>query len=67
MSGTCQICGCTDVMPCAVEVNRVNPDGVCSWMDEAHTLCSNPMCVAEVPMQTLLDIVFPRYAHQVSP
>lgn len=54
-------------MPCAVEVNRVNPDGVCSWMDEAHTLCSNPMCVAEVPMPVLLDIVFPRYPHQVAP
>ena len=62
INGVCRVCGCTDVLPCEVEVNDVNPSGVCQWMDEAHTLCSNPRCVADVPLQILLDVVFPRLA-----
>lgn len=60
MNGVCRVCGCTDVLPCVVEVNDFHPEGLCAWLDEAHTLCSNPRCVAEVPVGALLDICFPR-------
>jgi len=65
-NGVCRVCGCTDVMPCEVEPNDINPSGTCQWMDDAHTLCSNPRCVANVPLQALLDIVFPRLPHQLN-
>lgn len=26
----------------------------CSWLDEARTLCSNPKCAAQVPIDELL-------------
>jgi hypothetical protein len=32
----CEFCGCTDMLACE--------DG-CYWMDDTHTLCSNPCCV----------------------
>lgn len=34
--GVCRICGCTDAFGCI--------EG-CAWVDEEHTLCSNPECL----------------------
>jgi hypothetical protein len=66
INGVCRICGCTDVLPCTLNQDDDSvPLDVCQWMDEAHTLCSNPRCVANVPLQALLDIVFPRLPHQL--
>lgn len=28
----------------------------CSWMDAGATLCSNPHCIAEVPVEVLLEL-----------
>jgi hypothetical protein len=66
MNGVCRVCGCTDVMPCTI-LSWDDPSQVvqCAWLDEAHTLCSNPACVAEVPVGQLLDICFPRLPRQL--
>lgn len=56
--GTCRVCGCTEANPC---VGRyVNPEKgeieqfACAWLDAARTLCTNPRCVAEIPLDELL-------------
>ena len=43
--GVCRVCGCTDVSPC-----QLNETHGCWWIDEAHTLCSNPRCLAVIPL-----------------
>jgi len=55
ISGVCRICGCTETTPCYVIHNGDDAESFpCSWVDVAETLCSNPRCVAEVPMDELL-------------
>lgn len=52
----CRICGCTFDRPCFIANEQIEGDGrllTCSWVDRAHTLCSNPKCVAEVPLAEL--------------
>jgi hypothetical protein len=44
MRGQCEFCGCTDL--------RAYEDGCC-WMDDTHTLCSNPACVGAAVWQQL--------------
>jgi hypothetical protein len=53
----CRVCGCTELQPCLVTY----PGGVrapepCAWLDPGHTLCSNPRCVALVPLDELIDM-----------
>lgn len=52
----CRVCGCTYDRPCFIANEQIEGDGrllTCSWVDAAHTLCSNPKCVAEIPLAEL--------------
>jgi hypothetical protein len=43
--GTCRYCGCSDARGCLLGIDIV--DGMpitCSWIDQAHTVCSKPSC-----------------------
>ena len=57
--GACRICGCTALDPCVL-IGAAEGLGVetmnCGWLDEDRTLCSNPVCVAEVPLDLLVAI-----------
>jgi hypothetical protein len=64
MSGVCRICGCTDLSPCVLQEILYNRDvmplvGTCSWLDPGHTICTNPGCVAVIPLDELMEICFP--------
>jgi hypothetical protein len=53
--GRCRFCGCTDVTPCEL----VFPDGEvvpCCWIDGEKTICSNRVCIAQVPLDELIAI-----------
>lgn len=54
-SGKCRICGCTQTTPCTVPIDE-DELGSCWWMDAGKTLCSNPHCVAEVPIEELIGM-----------
>jgi len=54
----CQVCGCTETNPCLAEDDGGNPVDACSWIDFDHTLCSNPKCVAVIPLEDLLDLAW---------
>jgi len=61
--GICRVCGCTDLSPCIFSADEprfgADDPGIlqqCSWMDAAHTLCSNFKCVAVVPLDELVEI-----------
>lgn len=52
----CRVCGCTFDRPCFIANEQIEGDGrllTCSWVDANHTLCSNPKCVAEIPLAEL--------------
>jgi hypothetical protein len=53
-SGTCRVCGCTEDRACEL----VNPEDferyTCSWIDIDETLCSNPRCMAVIPIEDLI-------------
>ena len=60
--GICRVCGCTADRPC---VGRsVNPETseieevTCSWFDVDRTLCTNPRCIAQVPVEELEALAF---------
>lgn len=57
MRGVCRVCGCTEARACvlAPELHEGFGDGpvTCSWIDPDGTLCSNPACVAEIPLAEL--------------
>jgi hypothetical protein len=46
--GTCRICGCRDDQVCELESGDA-----CFWLDRENTLCSNPRCIALVPLAEL--------------
>lgn len=50
----CRVCGCTEANPCVLEFEDEDHQLTCSWMDFDHTLCSNPRCVAQVPLTELM-------------
>lgn len=66
----CRICGCTELSPCVMEEfldggadGFPEPDRwTCTWMDFDHTLCSNVQCVAQIPMNELLEMPLFRIA-----
>jgi hypothetical protein len=63
ISGVCRICKCTAQTPCVSELEGWEGGTViCGWMDLAQTLCSNPRCIAVIPLDDLVDICFPRKA-----
>lgn len=60
ISGICRICKCTDANPCVIQDGMLaEGTWVCTWLDEAHTLCSNLDCITVVPLSELCAIVFP--------
>jgi hypothetical protein len=62
LSGTCRICGCTDLSPCMLFADGSfgnDEPGIpyrCGWMDAGHTLCSNSKCIAAIPLDELMEI-----------
>lgn len=40
VSGTCRYCGCTDERACVFRDPATGNIWACSWVDEAHTICS---------------------------
>ncbi len=61
--GTCRICGCTEDRACVfVDIagegshGERDPERVltCWWIDAGKTLCSNPECIAQVPLDELI-------------
>lgn len=58
----CRVCGCTVTSPCVLRDEHGEYE--CSWMDLDHTLCSNPLCVALVPLVELMKMpIFRLRAH----
>lgn len=43
-AGKCQYCGCTDDDVCLLGL--FSDQLVCRWVNDEHTICSNPECVA---------------------
>lgn len=60
--GRCRICGCTELAPCHwTEIIRDEETPmVCAWLDFDRTICTNPRCVAVVPLTELERLVFVR-------
>jgi hypothetical protein len=59
----CRVCGCTEFAPCQLVVVGHDDQGQadpilqpCGWVDFDHTLCSNLRCVAEIPLDVLMDM-----------
>jgi len=53
----CRVCGCTELNPC--KLGDIEGDGsyeCCTWLDFDHTLCTNPKCIAAVPLSELLEM-----------
>lgn len=40
--GICRFCGCTEAMPCTVQLE---PPAYCAWWDPEQTVCSSPQCI----------------------
>jgi hypothetical protein len=56
--GTCRFCGCTESHACIFpDPDSDNPRDpnllTCWWIDPAKTVCSNPHCVAQMPIEEL--------------
>jgi hypothetical protein len=49
-AGQCRICSCTETSACELD------SGTCWWVDRGHTLCSNPECLAQLPVGSLESI-----------
>jgi hypothetical protein len=57
VTGVCMFCLCTEESPC----ETARPDGVpgsgpCAWADPAHTICSNPDCIATAQKELGLSV-----------
>lgn len=59
ISGICRVCGCSESAPCVLP-SEFDDDPerplTCAWIDPARTLCSNPRCMAVIPLEELLEI-----------
>jgi hypothetical protein len=53
----CRVCGCTELKPC-----DLGDGDLCAWVDFDHSLCSNPQCVAVIPLGELLEMPWLRAA-----
>jgi hypothetical protein len=50
----CRVCGCTELNPCLFRIGGLGePLESCAWFDFDHTLCTNPRCVAAIPLRDL--------------
>lgn len=54
--GKCRVCGCSELKPCLFRTQPGHPVMACSWIDEQRTLCSNPRCVALIPLEELMRL-----------
>ncbi len=55
-SGVCRVCGCREEYPCTIVLGEENGEeltGSCWWVNSARTLCSNPNCLAVVPLDQI--------------
>ena len=55
----CRVCSCTETAPCVIE-DQHGRAITCSWLDFDHTLCTNKRCIAEVPLEVLLELTVMR-------
>jgi len=62
ISGKCRVCGCTDAEAC-----DLGDGDACWWVDAAHTLCSNPKCIAFVPLESMTAEMFGPQSPQPCP
>lgn len=51
--GKCRVCGCSELNPCVDESSGLS----CTWVDDAHTLCDNIQCLAQIPLVELERIL----------
>ena len=65
MSDRCRVCGCNDNNPCMLSPEELDPmrqsllaepgeKYPCAWFDVNRTLCTNPKCIAKVPLRELV-------------
>ncbi len=52
----CRVCGCTPLNPCLIRFEDEDHQEPCTWLDFDHTLCTNPACIAKVPLAELLEM-----------
>lgn len=55
--GKCRVCGCSELKPCLFQFRPGEPLMACSWIDAGRTLCSNLQCIAQVPLDELMELV----------
>lgn len=64
-SGVCRVCGCTEQRACIVQWGpgeSLDTVKACWWIDAKRTLCSNPKCVAAVPLEQIEREIFQEQA-----
>jgi hypothetical protein len=54
-AGVCRSCGHGDAAACFIHDFQGRPIR-CWWIDAGHTLCSNPACLAPVPLDELIRL-----------
>jgi hypothetical protein len=53
ISGVCRVCRCTRDHACMVPLGD-GRDVPCWWVNSSMTLCSNPACLAAIPLDELI-------------
>jgi hypothetical protein len=56
-AGKCRRCGCTETTACQLTSLITGESFPCSWVDANRTLCSNPRCTVEIPMDDLIAML----------
>lgn len=54
--GVCRVCGCTENRACIIQWGpgeSLDTVKACWWIDAKKTLCSNPACLAKVPLEQI--------------
>jgi hypothetical protein len=55
-SGKCRVCGCTEERACIIQWGpgeSLDTVKACWWIDAKKTLCSNPKCLAQIPLEDI--------------
>jgi hypothetical protein len=54
-TGICRVCGCTENRACIFDAGPGSSEeaSACWWVNAAKTLCSNPQCLAVVPLEQI--------------
>lgn len=56
VEGRCRVCGCTENRACIVQWGpgeSLDTVKACWWIDARKTLCSNPKCLAQIPLEEI--------------